>query len=756
MLASPKASARILGGMLLGLVVSAGPSNASQSAEPTPPPSAIENSQQAERVADLLRFWNFVRFFHVDPRAATPMWEAALEEAAGPALAAPDDTQLAKVAAAMLATLQPEAEVLAMQPSAPIGTASALRVETGRAVISCRGMADTLDRRGDLVWTPEVTEAIKRHGIIFDCRGFSPGYDGYLQLQRFQAWLSENAPTLIATPVAPGAIRMRFHDGYPPDEGITSGAYSSGTVDQSLPGVSATAKRNTPMVIIADAQTQNLWALVGPIHAAGRWKFLAQGDIVDPGLTRSRDKHLSMLVKTAEFVAADGRLGLRPDACIAASASDQALTIARTLLAGGKGPPCRTRSAEAPAAQPAPGTDPMAVPNLGKRMVALAKLWGTFEYFFPYKNLTDKPWSGTLEEFVPIFAGADSRAAYRDAILRLAARSQDSHVGSWNIVPSMVTGVYAPAVYIRPVQSGFAVSGLHDVTLADRLKVGDRILAVDGKPVTQISDALRDVLAASTNQSFLARAATMLAAGASGSEARLTIQRGEAAPMEVDVKRTMLFGLAGQKPKTDKPSYYRLADRTIGYVDLDRLMGDEADKAMDELMDTGAIIFDLRGYPQGSAWALAPRLALDGREGAVAAQFRRPVYTGPSNPQKNWKSFSQSIPVGDKPRYRGRVIVLIDDRAISQSEHTAMFFEAANRPLFVGAPSTGADGDVTSVALPGKLVVRFTGHDVRHADGRQLQRVGIQPDVRAAPTFPGLLAGRDEVLEAGIEAALRE
>jgi C-terminal processing protease CtpA/Prc len=43
--------------------------------------------------------------------------------------------------------------------------------------------------------------------------------------------------------------------------------------------------------------------------------------------------------------------------------------------------------------------------------------------------------------------------------------------------------------------------------------------------------------------------------------------------------------------------------------------------------------------------------------------------------------------------------------------------------------------------------VGFTGHDVRHADGRQLQRVGIVPDVPVPPTLRGLREGRDEVLE---------
>lgn len=44
----------------------------------------------------------------------------------------------------------------------------------------------------------------------------------------------------------------------------------------------------------------------------------------------------------------------------------------------------------------------------------------------------------------------------------------------------------------------------------------------------------------------------------------------------------------------------------------------------------------------------------------------------------------------------------------------------------------------------------FSGHEVRHADGRQLQRLGIQPDIEVHPTIMGLRAGRDEVLEAAL------
>jgi C-terminal processing protease CtpA/Prc len=95
--------------------------------------------------------------------------------------------------------------------------------------------------------------------------------------------------------------------------------------------------------------------------------------------------------------------------------------------------------------------------------------------------------------------------------------------------------------------------------------------------------------------------------------------------------------------------------------------------------------------------------------------------------------------------------MLINEFAFSQSEHTCLFFESATDVTFIGTPTNGANGDVTNLVLPGGIYVNFTRSDVRHADGRQLQRVGIQPHIRAEPTPQGFRDQRDEVLEAALK-----
>jgi C-terminal processing protease CtpA/Prc len=195
----------------------------------------------------------------------------------------------------------------------------------------------------------------------------------------------------------------------------------------------------------------------------------------------------------------------------------------------------------------------------------------------------------------------------------------------------------------------------------------------------------------------------------------------------------------------------RILDGNIGYADLTRLTVAEVAGMFETLQSTRAIVFDMRGYPQGTAWSIAPRI--NTKNARDAAMFVRPMVSGGDTLMKT--TFLQPIPPTTAWKYTKPTVMLIDERAISQSEHTGLFFEAANDTKFIGTPTAGANGDVTRLTLPGGLIVGFTGHDVRHADGRQLQKVGLTPHVVVAPTIEGIRSGRDEVLEKAVQYLLR-
>jgi len=192
---------------------------------------------------------------------------------------------------------------------------------------------------------------------------------------------------------------------------------------------------------------------------------------------------------------------------------------------------------------------------------------------------------------------------------------------------------------------------------------------------------------------------------------------------------------------------FRRLPGNLGYADLTRLVGSEVDAMFDALAGITAIIFDMRGYPNGTGSLIASRLA---RKVGPGAEFRTPLVTASYIGVEVTSRFVQNVQPSDKPRYPGKVVVLIDDRAISAAEHMCLALEAAGQARFVGSPTTGTNGEETYIRLPGGLEARFTGQEVFHADGRQLQQVGVQPDVVIRPTLRGVRAGKDEVLDRAV------
>lgn len=164
----------------------------------------------------------------------------------------------------------------------------------------------------------------------------------------------------------------------------------------------------------------------------------------------------------------------------------------------------------------------------------------------------------------------------------------------------------------------------------------------------------------------------------------------------------------------------------------------------------------MRGYLHGTGWMIAPHLT--NQNLLYAANFRRfnPMSIQLEHATLNMEHltlFDRAIPPPKEPFYRGMTI--IDERTQSQAEHTGLFFKEANGTKFIGSPTAGANGDVTNFQIPGNITLFFSGHDVRHIDGSQLQKVGLKPDIEVKPTIEGIRQERDEILDSAVHYLLR-
>jgi len=386
----------------------------------------------------------------------------------------------------------------------------------------------------------------------------------------------------------------------------------------------------------------------------------------------------------------------------------------------------------------------MRYPVTAYRILAAYRYWNAIHYFYPYKHLIGEDWGATLPRMVRMVDAARDSLEFGMALATMVTYTHDSHSGvTSNTALMTYFGLLSVAVDLQYLGGQPVVIrvGADSATRASGIALGDIVMRVDGEDAAARRNRIAPLVAHSTPQALDAAIAARLLDGTDAT-AKLVVRGGDNRDREVALPRREAFRQLMRYPR-DGPAF-RMLPGNIGYADLSLLTVPMVDSMFEMFRNTRGIIFDDRGYPQGTAWAIAPRLS---NKPVPAAAFQRPLVMSPDSTQWTTYHFVQSTPAGTKWEYRGMTILLVDERTISQAEHTGLFLEAANKTTIVGSPTRGANGDVTTVALVGGMYATFTGHDVRHADGRQLQRRGLQPDVVVRPTVAGVRAGRDEVLE---------
>ena len=211
----------------------------------------------------------------------------------------------------------------------------------------------------------------------------------------------------------------------------------------------------------------------------------------------------------------------------------------------------------------------------------------------------------------------------------MVARIQDTH-GGLNLGRSTsIWECLRPRLCCNPWAESWLSLGCPDEAgpRAAGLNVGDIILTIDGEPAEQRVAFLSKFKALSTPQSAYPFIVPYSAERRQRQQVLLRVEGVNGQIREIELTRTVLgsFQTPGSVsvPVPRKTPIYQTLPNGYGYIDLARLPLDDAHQALDAVMNTPAIIFDMRGYPNGTAWAIAPRLTE--KKNFTTALFRRPI-----------------------------------------------------------------------------------------------------------------------------------
>jgi C-terminal processing protease CtpA/Prc len=389
-------------------------------------------------------------------------------------------------------------------------------------------------------------------------------------------------------------------------------------------------------------------------------------------------------------------------------------------------------------------------PDVGLRLVALFRYWNMIEYFFPYRYAIGEDWQRVLPEFIPKFAAASTAEQYRLAALSLIARIHDTHANVFSDkVLSEYKGIYYAPVWLRFVEGQATVAGYFDAALgaATTLKPGDVVVQVDGRPVTELVKTRQPITPASNEPTQLRNIARDLLRGPT-KQASLVVRRaGREFPVTIDRVPPSQLNLDSSYGTPDaKASAWKLLPGNIGYLALGTIRNADLPDIMAKAKGTKGLVIDIRNYPSEFVVFTLSKYLLD-----KPADFVRFSQLNLSYPGYFENTPSLAVKPGDSPAYPGKVVILVDEIAQSQAEYTTMALRTAPRATVVGSTTAGADGNVSSIILPGNVRTAISGIGVYYPDGRETQRIGIVPDIEVKPTIKGISEGRDEVLEKAVQ-----
>jgi C-terminal processing protease CtpA/Prc len=737
------------------------------SVPPAPPALPAQDSLAVDRLVAIGKLWSTARFFHPYLAYRDIDWDSAFAAAASTVSAARSTAEYAATVHGMLDALGDGATRVVREEAsgAPsVGERHPLSrwVADSVLLITATNYADLDDFPGAIAKFRAIGElAARARGVVLDLRRMVPSADASPTYALLQSRLLNR---LVAETLAAPGHRSRMHSGYRPDAVGGGFYYSAWQTRDGQVLVPTRGAIRKPVVLVVNEYSDMPEAALALV-AARRAALVVVGTETDAPLAQAvrlpLGETLEASLRLSELVFPDGSGGVRADSVLPTDANDSAVVRVAVALLSRIPLAARARPALPARAAPPPtrAYPEMTYPSLGYRLVAAFRIWSTMEYFHAYRSLYDEDWDATLRRLLPKFVAARDSLEYALAVAEFVSHIADTHGFVRSRVLEAYVGVWAPPIVVRMIQGVPIVTYVTNDSIARvaGIAVGDVILRVDGEAAAARLARYARLRATSTPQSRDLVAASTFLQGPEGSVATLAVRDRANRVREVRLPRRRADAPSCGGCRTGEMLKW-LPD-SIGYADLDRLPVTMVDSMFELFRRARGIIFDMRGYPLGTAWSIAPRLT--DRESVVAARFRRPLAlaprggTGDEATEIATLEFEQLLPRTAKWRYRGPTVMLIDERTISQAEHTGLFFEAANGTTFIGSPTTGSNGDVTTLVVPGGIVIGFTGHDVRHANGRQLQRVGLIPEIRVDPTIAGIRAGRDEVLGRAV-AYLRE
>ncbi len=369
------------------------------------------------------------------------------------------------------------------------------------------------------------------------------------------------------------------------------------------------------------------------------------------------------------------------------------------------------------------------------RLGNIITMWNVLQHFYPYFEIVGTNWDFELTNTLKEFLQPNNKNEYINILQRLVSKLHDGHGKVF--VKRDREGSFP--FNVEWIENNIVITSIIDST---KFKVGDIIQSINDISAKEILFKQEELLSGSSQWKKV-RALERFGYGKFDSKVKLRIER-KGKNININTIREEQKYIA----QSNRKNIYEI-EKEIFYVNLDHVIYSQIEKRIDELTNAKGVIFDLRGYPNGSITELLCHMLNEPDTSMSWMQIPRIIYPDGKNisgyTKYNWELKSK------EPQFQGKLVFLTNAKAISYSESILGYVENYKLAEIVGEPTAGANGNINIIDLVGGIRVIFTGMKVTKHNGKQHHLIGIRPTFPVVKTIKGVLEDRDEFIEKAIE-----
>lgn len=376
------------------------------------------------------------------------------------------------------------------------------------------------------------------------------------------------------------------------------------------------------------------------------------------------------------------------------------------------------------------------------QFAATTVVWNNFQHFYPNFHVMDTDWEKQLIAYLEKTYEASTNEDYRNVLMELLEKTGDGHANISDTRIPFTSSLTLESREYWPFQVDVIDSKVI-LTVTDEespFEEGDRLISIGDKNVKSWLEDVTDFIPGSSQ--LKEYRSLQYVHELSGEEIVIERDGTEHTFTEIEKSKVSL-----DEFKRDSP--LKELEDNIWYVNLTQPVLDEIKENRTNLNAAKGIIFDLRGYPYSFEETLEIiQLLTDQPLIGPIFRFHGAIYPDRKSPilideQTGFEAGKGTI--------NSEIVFLSYSGSMSMPEYFLKYVKNNQLGTIIGEATAGADGNMYTYSIPGKLLGGITMAEVLNTDGSQTHLVGVEPDIWVDRTRDGIKSKQDEYINKALE-----